>query len=58
MFPVVRIERPFMGETIVLHAAMMDCPDAESAVAQFPKEPGDRVIFAWWDIPRPPIDPP
>ena len=55
MYPVVRITRPFMdGEPIVFHAAMIFCKDEASAIASFPTEPGDRVEFAWWDVPRPP----
>lgn len=55
MFPVVRITHPFMGGApIVFHAAILCCKDEASAVAAFPKEPGDKVEFAWWDVPHPP----
>jgi len=56
MFPVVRITRPFMcGVPIVFHAAMLCCEDEASAVAAFPREAGDKVEFAWWDVPHPPM---
>jgi hypothetical protein len=57
MFPVVRITRPFMGGApVVFHAAMIYCSDEASAIAAFPKEPGDKVEFAWWDVAHPPLD--
>jgi hypothetical protein len=55
MFPVVKITRPFLGEKIVFLASMIGCEDPESAVAAFPKEPGDEIEFAWWDVPREPV---
>jgi hypothetical protein len=56
MVPVVKITRQFMcGRPIVFLAAMMDCVNEQSAIAAFPKEPSDKVEFAWWGIPREPM---
>lgn len=50
-FPVVRVYRTFRDQEIVFHCAMIECKTAEQAVAAFKPEPGDRVEFAWWDVP-------
>jgi hypothetical protein len=31
---------------------MIECETAEEAVAAYKPEPGDRVEFAGWDVPR------
>jgi Alcohol dehydrogenase GroES-like domain len=30
---------------------MIDCETADEAIAAYRPEPGDRVEFAWWDVP-------
>ena len=53
-FPVIRIYRPFLDSEVIFHCAMIDCETAEEAVAAYRPEPGDRVEFAWWDLPNRP----
>jgi hypothetical protein len=51
-FPVVRVYRTFRGQDLIFHCAMIECETAEEAVAAYKPEPGDRVEFAGWDVPR------
>ena len=53
-FPVIRVYRPFPDYEVVFHCSMMDCATADEALAAYKPQPGDRVEFAWWDVPRPP----
>jgi hypothetical protein len=40
------------GQELIFHCAMIECETAEEAVAAYKPEPGDRVEFAGWDVPR------
>jgi hypothetical protein len=51
-FPVVRVHRTLRGQELIFHCAMIECETAEEAVAAYKPEPGDRVEFAGWDVPR------
>jgi hypothetical protein len=50
-FPVVRVYRTSRGQELIFHCAMIDCETADEAIAAYRPEPGDRVEFAWWDVP-------
>jgi hypothetical protein len=50
-FPVVRVYRTLRGQELIFHCAMIECETADEAVAAYKPEPGDRVEFAWWDVP-------
>jgi len=53
-FPVIRVYRPFLDGEVVFHCAMIECTTAADALAAYRPEPGDRVEFAWWDVPSRP----
>jgi hypothetical protein len=53
-FPVIRVYRPFLDSEVIFHCAMIACKTAEEAVAAYRPEPGDKVEFAWWDVPHHP----
>jgi hypothetical protein len=52
-FPVILVRRMCRDEEITLLSAMMGCRTAEEALAAYKPEPGDKVEFAWWDMPVP-----